>query len=350
MKKIYELLRLPVQKADVGIEIEVEGKGLVPIVSKYWKSEDDGSLRGQYPESRAEYVIHTPIMITQVKDAMKELNELLKKSILNFSFRTSVHVHVNVQHITEMQLLNLVYTYLLIEEPLMNYCGKERKGNRFCLRLQDAEGLLETVMHLVNGGVASLVRIGEDSIRYSAINLAAVRKYGTVEFRGMRGNADENVINTWANAVVALRTFACKQESPQAIYDKFVQMNGEGFLEEVLGDYAKAFVYPKMAKDLQRSFSLSIDIPFAAARAEAKKAEKGKDADLEFNPDAPRMARPGDFQRMIADMHEEIAVVPAGMWDRPAVNLAAPAAVPRRGARRPAAVIIDDAIPGEMLQ
>ena len=61
MKKIYELLRLPVQKADVGIEIEVEGVNLVPVASVYWKSEDDGSLRGHYPESRAEYVIHTPI-------------------------------------------------------------------------------------------------------------------------------------------------------------------------------------------------------------------------------------------------------------------------------------------------
>lgn len=281
MKKIYEQLRLPVQKADVGIEIEVEGEKLPPIVvNTFWRSEDDGSLRGKYPGGRGEYVIHTPILIGQVKEAMAELNQEFEKAkaVLSFSFRTSVHVHVNAHNMNELQLLNMVYTYLLIEEPLMTYCGKDRKCNRFCLRLQDAEGLMDNVMKLVNEGVSGLVKLPEDNIRYSALNLASIKKYGTVEFRAMRGNSDVAIINTWASALVRLRDWAMLQESPQAIYEMFVKMNGEGFLQEVLGEYAKPFVYPKMAKDMQRSFSLSIDIPFAYIRAieEKKKKEERK--------------------------------------------------------------------------
>lgn len=276
MKKICEILHQAAVQGDVGIEIEVEGENLPTAVGGNWLVIGDGSLRPKGDLTRAaEYVLAKPISPGDVAGTLKTLGNAFEvsKSTLNFSFRTSVHVHINAQQLTEAQLLNMVYTYLLIEEPLLNFCGKERKGNRFCLRMQDAEGLLDTVMKLVNGGVSSLVLAYEDQIRYSALNLASVKKYGSVEFRSMRGTADQAILKTWISALLNLRSFAQKANSVQGIYKMFTEMSAEDFIKEVLGDAAKPFIYKKMDKDMQRSFSLAIDIPFAAKAATKKVAK-----------------------------------------------------------------------------
>jgi hypothetical protein len=78
----------------------------------------------------------------------------------------------------------------------------------------------------------------------------------------MRGNLDVNVLHTWVSALIQLRNYAMEIDNPTKIYEEFCTLGCVGFLDKVLGDYAKAFRYPKMEKDLQRSFSLSLDIPF----------------------------------------------------------------------------------------
>lgn len=263
MKKIWQLLGLPsLKKGNVGIEIECEGTNLQVVQTDFWDTTHDGSLRGRFPDESSEFVLKGPIAVAKVKSALEALAAAQAKAKLNFSFRTSVHVHINVQDLTHIQLVNLVYTYLLIEEPLINFCGKERKGNRFCLRLQDAEGLLEYVAFLIQNDVKDLRVVNENQLRYAALNLGALTKYGSVEFRSMRGTLDVSTISTWVSALIQLRNYACAAVSPKEIYEEFCNIGCVAFLNKVLGDYAKPFHYPKMEKDLHRSFSLSIDIPF----------------------------------------------------------------------------------------
>lgn len=260
MKKIHELFGKPLLKGDVGIEIEAEGPNVRFIETDNWRSEDDGSLRGIPDRTRAEYVMRWPVPIAKVKDVLKEFKEATKEMQFKFSFRTSVHVHINVLDMTEDQVFNMIYTYLLLEEPLVNYCGKERKCNRFCLRLQDSEELSTIVHNMMVNGIRNEA-LGE-GMRYAAINLASLNKYGSIEFRSMRGTADEKVISTWCSALVAIRSFAKKHKDVKSIFDKFIDSKPLDFLKEVLGDYADPFIYPKMDKDMNRSFSLAMDIPF----------------------------------------------------------------------------------------
>lgn len=266
MKKVYEILGKPLNKGDIGIEIECEGEHLQPVAG-YWRGEDDGSLRGRYPDTRAEYVLAQPIGIGKASEALKQLVDYQKQAKLDFSFRTSVHVHINVQPLTYEQLVNFVYLYMLLEEPLMNYCGKERKGNRFCLRLQDAEGILDAISTLITKGIVGLAQVNENNIRYSALNLAALKKYGSVEFRGMRGTLDQGVLNNWCQALFSLRKTAEGFKDPVEIYDLFQKKSGEGFLKLALKDWAVPFIYPKMDQDMMRSYSLSLDIPFMYKKA-----------------------------------------------------------------------------------
>lgn len=267
MKKLFQLLGKNKPIAGLlGIEIEAEGKDMREVITKYWRSENDGSLRGHYPETKAEFVLHKPIELNEVVPALEELTKALKGATFDFSFRTSVHVHVNVQDLTHAQIMNMVYTYLLIEEPLMTYCGKSRKANRFCLRAADAEGLLTTINKMIREGEGSHY-LADDNIRYSAINLAALNKYGSIEFRGMRGNMDIEVISTWATALTNLKAFAAAQESPVEIQKLMEKVGTKAFLSAVVGpELAKVFTYPRIQKDMARSYSISLDLPYNYTR------------------------------------------------------------------------------------
>lgn len=276
MKKLFQILgkRTP-KKGLLGIEIEAEGKGMQAVDTALWYSENDGSLRGVYPETRSEFVLREPIAQADVVNALEELKESLPFAQFDFSFRTSVHVHVNVQELTHTQILNMVYTYFLLEEPLMNYCGKDRKANRFCLRLADAEGLMETVVKMVKRGEGSHI-LCDDNVRYSAINLAALNKYGSIEFRGMRGNMDIDILRNWTGALVYLREYAMAQESPETIHKELENLGTAGFLKSVLKELAPVYEYPRMQRDMARSYSISLDIPFAFAAAKDQKAMLGE--------------------------------------------------------------------------
>lgn len=271
MTTLNEYLKKKVVKGDIGIEIEVEGNHLKEVNNAVWRSEDDGSLRGHYPDSRCEYILATPIGVEHVLVAVEGLKEELRESEFKFSYRTSVHVHVNVQKMKLEQLLSMMYTYYLLEEPMMNFCGKARKGNNFCLRLADAEGVLEHVMHMFEEGFDGIAHIPGDMARYAAMNIEAIRKYGSLEFRGMEGNMDANRIDIWCRALIALRNYGETKNSPKEVYQEFMEVGAEGFMNNVLGDLQEHFKYARVYKDMETSFSISIDLPFSYRVPEIKK-------------------------------------------------------------------------------
>jgi len=276
MTKLHQLLGYDAPKpGDFGIEIEIEGKHLVEVNSGGWLSVKDGSLRGE----SFEYVFDHPVDRVKVPKMLDFLVNKLKNSELNFSFRTSVHVHMNMLDCTHNDLLNTIYTYLLLEEPFLFYCGKERKGNRFCLRLQDAEGIMDTLQFLFKNEFKDLAGINRDSVRYASINLEALNKYGSLEFRAMRGNLDKEVIDTWVEALYRVRTFAKGIADPIEIYNLYIQNSPTDFLKLVLGDISDKFLYPRAVKDMNKSFSLSIDLPHAFRNKTIAKKKSKKSVD-----------------------------------------------------------------------
>lgn len=287
MKKLHELLALDVCEGDLGVEIECEGHNLQAIMSDTWVTERDGSLRGDYPNGAAEFVMRKPV--TQ-KKLLGSLRELIKhqqsgKAKFNFSFRTSVHVHVNVQTLTEDEMLAFLYSCMLLEDPLMNFCGESRKGNRFCLRLKDAEGYDKTLHTLFQKGYKVIRALNGDNIRYSAINIDALRKYGSIEFRGMRGNMDVEILVPWCETLLAIRNNSKKLGSPVEVYNKYISQSNTEFAKDMMGVYYEKFQYPDMEKDMNRSFSLTINLPHVFKARDKKKEEE--DDLIEVAPWAP---------------------------------------------------------------
>ncbi len=274
MTKLFEIIGLhaPI-KGDFGIEIEVEGRKLPDHDTDFWKTVEDGSLR-----NGLEYVVRGAISNKGVVPALSELQSAFidNGSRLSFSFRTSVHVHMNMQQLTMNEIFNCIYTYLLLEDSFMNYCGEQRKGNRFCLRAADAEFSYDVIEKLFRDGAAGLIRIPHNQARYAAINIEALSKYGSLEFRGMEGNMDIPRISNWCSALLALRNFAQKHKTPMDIYNAFDNQASEEFLVSVLGDLSKLFTFPDMDRAFKRSFSLAISLPFAFKEGEAARNRQYK--------------------------------------------------------------------------
>lgn len=223
----------------VGLEIEVEGNSLVHKDFGDWKAEKDGSLRGE----NAEYVLRKPLSYAKALHALEDLRAALdaQGAEINWSFRTSVHVHINVLRLTHQQLSNFLYTYVLFEELMVQYCGENRIGNRFCLRIRDADGLIDALAAWMK-----MERLpNQDANRYASLNLDALLKFGSIEFRAMRGTLEEDVLRTWVGALVRMRSYAMKVESPEHIFQDYLK-HGPALFENIVG---KA-VYQEMTKNV----------------------------------------------------------------------------------------------------
>lgn len=181
MIKVMEAFRLPKRAStsgDVGIEIEVEGDNL-PRPDEYWRCERDGSLRGE----SMEYVLEEPLKLPKALDALAHLDACYIRGNTNVheSVRAGVHIHINVQKLTVVELFSFMTAYLILEDLLIKYCGEYREGNLFCLRTRDAEFLLHTLE-----GVASKKNyeaFSSDMLRYASMNVCSLWRYGSLEFR-----------------------------------------------------------------------------------------------------------------------------------------------------------------------
>lgn len=263
MKKLCELLgKNEIAGNKVGIEIEAEGENIKMSEVADWRSEDDGSLRGEFPNSRHEFVSGI-LDIKDVSSAIKALIEDQKEAEFDFSFRTSTHVHVNALDMPLEKLVNYIYLYYLLEKDLFEYCGPSRKNNRFCLRLVDCEYQLSILKSMIENSFRELRFIISDELRYAACNMASLLKYGTLEFRGMRGTMDHDVLMNWVGMLVRLKDMAMSYASPSAIYKEALE-NPNQFLDKIYGQYRDVFRNPSSYHNITEALSLTIEVPFIA--------------------------------------------------------------------------------------
>lgn len=242
-------------KGTFGIEIEVEGRNLLQAIAGKWTDKADGSLRG---ESR-EYILRKPLDLDIAKEALVDLNKALtsNKAVLDFSFRTSVHVHVNVLDMNKKTLHSFLYLSHLFENALVNYSGTERTGNRFCLRCSDAEYKVGIMYDFLTRD--GFMGLNEDVIKYSAINLAPITTQGSVEFRSMRGTLDTAILNPWLDVLQNIRNMS-QIMSVKDIAAEATSAPKE-LIEKVFGDYLPLFNYSGIEQDLRRNYSMLIEMP-----------------------------------------------------------------------------------------
>ena len=218
---------------EVGIEVEVEGANFHNL-EYYWRQEADHSLRGE----SAEYVLKAPVKREAVPKALNYLSKKLKQySRVNESNRTGVHVHVNMLRSTNTQVFNMIVLYLIFEDLLVEWCGSERVGNHFCLRAKDAKNLLKTLTQCADSGN---LRSGmSDRVRYAALNINSMARYGSLEFRPMRGTVDPEIIATWVRMLLKIKDYSAKFDDPFKIMEDYSHQGLRAFTRKVFGKDSK---------------------------------------------------------------------------------------------------------------
>lgn len=240
IRKLHPIAYTPDDQL-IGVEIECEGKFLFTTPTKYWLAKGDNSLRPVDGHQPVEYVLSNPLSRSDLDKALNYLLARIQKtSTLSLSQRCSVHVHLNCQNLTMKQVITFVCAYLTLEELLVEWCGEERVGNLFCLRAKDAHHFVKVIEDCIRND--SYSPMGSDNVRYTSCNVAALGKFGSVEFRSLRGVVDKPIISTWVDMLLKLRERACDMTDPRVLVDVFTKLGPKKYLKFMLGDNAELFL------------------------------------------------------------------------------------------------------------
>lgn len=244
-----------------GVECEVEGERLPDMLPRGLpiRVEIDGSLRGGL-----EYVFSKPL---KKEIALKSLSVLFSqfveaKSKLDYSFRTSTHVHVNVSDLQVKKVLNIVFLYTLVEDLFVHYCAEHRRGNRFCLRFKEAQHLYHILEQMIRyaqlGHEDNVINVLDQQVtKYAALNLYTLRKYGTLEFRSLEGTNNLEKISKWMDAIENLVTVAQKFDSIAALHEEFFN-DPEKIVDEIFTN--PEFKYDGWRAGIEESYSQSFHL------------------------------------------------------------------------------------------
>lgn len=177
-------------KNSIPIGIEVELEKATKINTTNWLHKDDGSLKIQ----GIEYT--TCVYHDYALEVLKELQQKVKNPLI--TPRCSIHIHVNILDFNLNQLYLLIFIYIIFEDLLYDYSGNRNK-NIFCVPVKD---------HLKNLVYTSFNRLNKFFPKYCGFHIIPEGKYGTVEFRHMKGNLNPEYINNWINILIDLRNYA----------------------------------------------------------------------------------------------------------------------------------------------
>jgi hypothetical protein len=229
-----------------GIEIEIENARLLRDKFGVWSTREDGSLR-----NGIEYV-SVPLRGNEVSWALDHLFAALGKSN-HFSPRTSVHIHLNVQPLKPEQLIAIILTYLAIEPLLYRFVGHDREKSQFCVPLYQTT-ILNDFLEFWNSHI-SVGRFNWGNSRYAGLNLDAIRKFGTIEFRQLNGTNDVNKILNWINLLYCIYDFSVRKHYKELLY-QIGDLNTNSFyiafINEVFGGYSYLLDTVNIKGDLEK--------------------------------------------------------------------------------------------------
>lgn len=197
----------------VGLEIELEHAGgfQIPVTRpKYWDTHGDGSLR----DGGIEWVFTRPLSGKQAVAAIEAYGRGVEtarttQTLPQLTARTSLHVHVDVTDLTPSELIRLLMIYSIFELPLFRAYAPDRVDNHFCVRYNQFLELLGVPRALNKGMDVFSNQFNTPNVgRYCALNIKAVFKFGSVEFRHHPGTLSPAEMLEWVNACLSFKRAA----------------------------------------------------------------------------------------------------------------------------------------------
>lgn len=196
--------------AIIGIEIEAENvtdplrKGV-----KLWEVVNDPSLRNGGNE-----FITKPLFGEDLIAALSEFEGLCNtiKVKPRFTWRTSVHIHMDVRDMDLDTLNRLLVLYIIVENHLFSYCDPLRWDSIYCLPVIRAPRVIyhwgKLISSANNKNVMAVRQAINAAVKYQALNLLPIMKQGSIEFRHLQGTYKKDTILLWINLLLSLKKTA----------------------------------------------------------------------------------------------------------------------------------------------
>lgn len=234
-RNLAKLESIDLYPVDIGLEIECENlngwwSGLFGSRAPFniWKWATDGSLR----ESGAEFIsMKMPSSYSRLPLAfLWTCFEVLNKNIPDFSWRTSIHVHMNMLDENMEHVMKLFLLYCVFEDSLFAFANMKRKQSIFCVPVSRSEISHAISQFLREPGTRVKQFLMDNTSKYSALNLLPLTRYGTVEFRQLEGTANIRKIHRWITLLVALNNYA-KNVSMDSLCDSILSLNTTSYYQ-----------------------------------------------------------------------------------------------------------------------
>lgn len=199
-----------------GIEVELENaNGLVG--GRYWTVKEDNSLRN----GGRELVLRVPVAGYDLRAALNEFGMLVSDEPVSTGMRTSMHVHMDVRDMTIQQIAQLIVLYAAVESVIYSANGsKQRYTNIYCPGItsnDQASKLAKFVRSAKNNDRMGVYEAVVRSEKYSGLNIKAIERFGSVEFRMHKGTADKEELSEFIKLLTILKKKAMEYESVDAI-------------------------------------------------------------------------------------------------------------------------------------
>lgn len=232
---------------NVGIEIELENIRLKKDITTGlyttplgWTIHTDGSLRN----GGVEFVFDGPISGYGITLRLESLLSYIKEYKLKpeCSPRTSVHVHVDARDLEERDVFKWLMIYCIYEPLLFEAFAPERAESNFCVPIYNSLISQDTISYLKAYSWGYFFKLApgvNEHRRYAAVNLVALNKFSSLEFRHLSGTFKPKPIIDWVSALLSLKGWVRKENSsleslftgPSKVYAE--QLTVEVFAPEI---------------------------------------------------------------------------------------------------------------------
>jgi hypothetical protein len=216
------------------------------VTLMFWDIKEDGSLRN----NGREFVTPGVIPVSLTESALTQLFACLNEDI-DFSNRTSIHVHMDVRQLSLQQMVALLLVYTTVENLLFKFVGNNRRTNIFCVPIVETN-LLSDMRLDPKVFMHSIDRMWS---KYSALNLLPIVSQGSIEFRHMPGTRDVHTIVTWIDMISRLKTFVYKN-SYDSIVNQILHLNSNSmyrqFVDQVFDSLVTYLDTSNLLKDMEK--------------------------------------------------------------------------------------------------
>lgn len=216
-KNIEQLPKIIDIDSAIGIEVEAEDvhERLVihPICG--WTVVNDPSLRNGGRE-----FISLPSTPKAARHLIAALWAAFRKTPPDFSWRTSIHIHLNMRNEKVSQVVSNILLYILFEDSLFAFVGNDRRQSNFCVPVQETN--MAPHLSTLLSGDENLPTVISAWSKYTALNIRPISLNdhgghgdegisggkGTIEFRHLEGTSDCVKVINWINLLLCIQRYS----------------------------------------------------------------------------------------------------------------------------------------------